>query len=155
MINMREVPMSDDAEYIYDRDFTTLANQFREGQSKDKQIYRLDMSLEQFKTLLELFKELSYGRHGKEEFERLLSDLELLKGVKKIIIQEKKRKATQKANEARSKKAKKKIENAINTLRLKNKKINYTSIAKTAEVSFVTVKKYIDEDTLKSLNESN
>jgi ElaB/YqjD/DUF883 family membrane-anchored ribosome-binding protein len=106
------------------------------------------MSLEQFKTLLELFKELSYGRHGKKEFERLLSDLELLKGVKKIIIQEKKRKATQKANEARSQKAK-------NILRLENEKINYTSIAKKAGVSFVTVKKYIDEDSLKSLNESN
>jgi predicted transcriptional regulator len=90
------------------------------------------MSLEQFKTLLEL-----------------------LKGVKKIVIQEKKRKATQKANEARSKKAKKKIKNAINILRLENEKINYTSIAKKAKVSFVTVKKYIDEDTLKSLNESN
>lgn len=47
------------------------------------------------------------------------------------------------ATKARQKKAKEKIENAINLLRLENEKISYYSIAKKAEVSYNTVKKYI------------
>jgi len=52
-------------------------------------------------------------------------------------------KATQKATEARTKRAKKKIDNAINILRLENKPITHYSISKVAGVSYNTVKKYI------------
>jgi len=55
----------------------------------------------------------------------------------------KKTEATKAATEARIEAAKKKIENAINLLRIENKKINYNTIAKTAGVSYITVKKYI------------
>ena len=51
--------------------------------------------------------------------------------------------AADKATAARTAKAKKKIQNAINILRMENKKITHYSIAKTAEVSYTTVKKYI------------
>ena len=57
--------------------------------------------------------------------------------------------ASKVATEARTTKAKEKIQNAINILRIEDKKITYYSIAKTAGVSYSTVKKYI------SLNEIN
>ena len=55
----------------------------------------------------------------------------------------KKTEAAKKATEARTAAAKKKIENAMNLLRIENKKINYNTIAKTAKVSYLTVKKYV------------
>ena len=55
----------------------------------------------------------------------------------------KKTEAAKKATEARTAAAKKKIENAINLLRIENKKINYNTIAKRAGVSYLTVKKYV------------
>ena len=55
----------------------------------------------------------------------------------------KKTEAAKKATEARTAAAKEKIENAINLLRIENKKVNYNTIAKTAGVSYITVKKYI------------
>ena len=55
----------------------------------------------------------------------------------------KKTEAARAATEARTATAKKKIENAINLLRIENKKINYNTIAKKAEVSYLTVKKYV------------
>jgi len=61
-------------------------------------------------------------------------------------------KATQKATEARTKRAKKKIDNAINILRMENKPITHYSISKIAEVSYNTVKKYVNLDTLKQIN---
>ena len=61
--------------------------------------------------------------------------------------------ATIKATKARSKKAKEKIQTAIDILRMSNQKITHYSIAQTCGVSFTTVKKYLDDDTLKSLNE--
>jgi len=57
--------------------------------------------------------------------------------------------AAEKATEARTAKAKEKIQNAINILRMEDKKITYYSIAKTAGVSYSTVKKYISLDEMK------
>ena len=54
-----------------------------------------------------------------------------------------KKEAAAKATEARTAAAKKKIENAINLLRIENKKINYNTIAKKAGVSYLTAKKYV------------
>ena len=61
----------------------------------------------------------------------------------KLQNNSKKKEAAAKATEARTAAAKKKIENAINLLRIENKKINYNTIAKTAKVSYLTVKKYV------------
>ena len=51
--------------------------------------------------------------------------------------------AAKRATEARIATSKKKIENAMNVLRLQGDKINYNTIAKTAGVSYITVRKYI------------
>jgi len=150
---MKEIKMSDAAQYVYDRDYNSLAKQFIDKSNQEVK-FRLDMNLEEFKILLELFKELTNGRRGKKEYEYLLNDLELLKDVKQIIISKRKKEATKKATETRSKKVKEKIENAINILNLENKKITPYTISKTSGVSFQTVKKYISKDTLKSLNEN-
>jgi uncharacterized membrane protein YgaE (UPF0421/DUF939 family) len=53
-----------------------------------------------------------------------------------------KQKAVEKATSTRSKKAKQKIENAINILRLENKEITVYAVSKTAKVSYNTAKKY-------------
>ena len=55
----------------------------------------------------------------------------------------KKTEAARAATEVRTKRAKEKIENAMNLLRIENKKINYNTIAKRAGVSYLTVKKYV------------
>ena len=73
--------------------------------------------------------------------------LKVFDNAKIIKYSPKKANAAEKATEARTKKAKEKIQNAVNILRMENKKITYYSIAKTAGVSYSTVKKYI------SLNE--
>ena len=60
-------------------------------------------------------------------------------------VSKKKTESAKKATEIRSKRAKEKINNAINLLKLENKKITLYSIAKTAGVSYNTVKKYENE----------
>jgi F0F1-type ATP synthase membrane subunit b/b' len=57
-------------------------------------------------------------------------------------VSTKKRNATKKAIEARSNRAKQKIENAVNLMRLENEKINKNTVAKKAGVSYITVMKY-------------
>jgi response regulator of citrate/malate metabolism len=79
--------------------------------------------------------------------------LKKLNNPKEIEYSLKKVTATREATESRTKAAKEKIQNAINILRMENKKITHYSIAQTCGVSFTTVKKYLDDDTLKSLNE--
>ena len=50
------------------------------------------------------------------------------------------------------KKAKAKIDKGIDSLKIQNKDIIYYSIAKAGRVSYNTVKKYISDDDLVSLN---
>jgi beta-phosphoglucomutase-like phosphatase (HAD superfamily) len=59
-----------------------------------------------------------------------------------------KQRAVKKATATRSVKAKEKIENAINVLRLENKDITVYAVAKAAKVSYNTSRKY--EDFIKS-----
>jgi len=80
------------------------------------------------------------------EKEKLLKALD---NAKIIEYSAKKANAAEQATEARTKKAKEKIQNAINLLRLENKKLTYYSVAKTAGVSYSTVKKYISLNELK------
>jgi len=74
---------------------------------------------------------------------------EKINNPKEILWSAKKSIAADNATKARTSKAKKKIQNAINILRMEDKKITYYAIAKTAGVSYLTVKKYI------TLNEIN
>uniref|UniRef100_UPI004047E78C hypothetical protein n=1 Tax=Aliarcobacter sp. TaxID=2321116 RepID=UPI004047E78C len=87
----------------------------------------------------------------KESIEASL--LKKLNNPKEIEYSLKKVTATREATESRTKAAKEKIQNAINILRMENKKITHYSIAQTSGVSFNTVKKYINDDTIISLNE--
>jgi len=77
--------------------------------------------------------------------EKITNPTEVKFSVKKSI-------AADKATEVRSKRAKAKIENAINILRMENKPITYYSISKMGRVAFTTVQKYITADELKQLN---
>jgi len=66
-----------------------------------------------------------------------------LVGAKEICITDKKRKATKNANKTKIKQSKEKIQNAINLLMLENvQHFTITSIAKTSNLSYSTVKKY-------------
>jgi len=73
---------------------------------------------------------------------KLLRNLELRKHSSKID------QATKKATAKRTATAKKKIQNAVNILRIENKKITHYSVAKTACVSYTTVKKYLQQELL-------
>ena len=79
--------------------------------------------------------------------------LKKINNPKEIQYSLKKVVATREATEARTKKAKEKIQNAINILRIENKSITHYSIAQCSGVSFNTVKKYLNDDTIISLNE--
>jgi len=73
---------------------------------------------------------------------------EIANSPKKIKHSTKKHSAVKTATEARTKKAKEKILNAINILRMEDKNLTHYSIAKQAEVSYLTVKKYITIDEI-------
>ena len=77
----------------------------------------------------------------KEEDKVVSKLLEKLNNPKDIEYSFNKVRAADKATESRTKAAKEKIQNAINILRMENKKITHHSIAQTCGVSFTTVKK--------------
>ena len=70
---------------------------------------------------------------------------EKLVNVKPHFVSVRKQRATERATEIRSDRAREKINNAINLLHLENKTITHYSISKTAGVSFNTVKKHIPD----------
>ena len=77
-----------------------------------------------------------------KEIDNLITELEKEQQQAKT---EKRKKAAAKATETRQKKAKEKIQNAINLLRMKNEEITPYKIAKIAKVSYNTAKKYLSE----------
>jgi len=78
--------------------------------------------------------------------------LEKIKKPTQIQRSEKKIKATATATRHRSKQAQAKIANAVNILRMQNQKFTHYNIAKMAEVSYNTCRKYISDDYLDTLN---
>lgn len=126
---------------------------------------RLDLSESEFEVLksyidFEKMKEAEKKFNKDEAYYKSMNITESLESQllqkinnpKKIKYSLKKVVATREATEKRSQNAKEKIQNAINILRMENKKITHYSISQVAEVSFVTVKKYISDDVLKKLN---
>lgn len=106
--------------------------------------YRVDFTDLEIKSLIDF---LEHNKHLASPFdEEFVKKIDDAKSIKKSIS---KIQCTKTATEARTKKAKEKIQNAINLMRLENEKLTYYSIAKKAEVSYLTVKKYI------TLNEIN
>ncbi|WP_457610393.1 hypothetical protein [Lutibacter sp.] len=106
--------------------------------------YRVDFEPEELAILQELINRVEDKNYTtfNEMKDKINNPKEILWSAKKSI-------AADNATKARTSKAKKKIQNAINILRMENKKITHYSIAKTAGVSYLTVKKYI------SLNDIN
>jgi len=106
--------------------------------------YRLDLEECELNNLKELIKYAkSYDELQEEELYFNEELLEKVQNPKKIKHSGKKALAAEIATEARTKQAKEKIQNAINILRMEDKKLTHYSIAKMAGVSYVTVKKYI------------
>jgi len=112
--------------------------------------YRIDIDKYELEALLNI---VNGKGHVSEPVKATL--LEKILNPKQIKSSNKKTIAAYEATKIRTSKAKVKIENAINLLRMENKKITHYSISKTSNVSFNTVKKYISSDTLISLNEIN
>jgi len=116
---------------------------------------RLDLSESEFDCLKKYIDFENMEEVANEYKEKCIEStlLEKLNNPKVIEYSQKRVVASFRATESRTKAAKEKIQNAINILRMENKKITHYSIAQTSGVSFTTVKKYLDDDTLKSLNE--
>ena len=118
------------------------------------QYKRLDLSELEYRCLLESinFEKLNVFNKEYEEI-KTFNIIKKINNPKSINFSPARFSASEKATQARTKKAKEKIQNAINILRIENKKITHYSIAQTCGVSFTTVKKYLNDETLKSLNE--
>jgi len=114
------------------------------GKNKDTNKYRLDLDLNEILKLKLLLE--------KNKSSELTSILDKVDNIKIIKSSDKKKIAIDKARETRSQKIKVKIQNAINILRLEDKKITHYSIAKVGKVSYVTVKKVISNEKIEKLN---
>lgn len=94
---------------------------------------RLTITNSEFNALQEILlqNDMTLYNRINEEFEKSV----LSRTSKKI-------KATVKANNIKKKRSKEAVVNAVNILRLENKSITVYSVAKTAEISYNTAKKY-------------
>ena len=85
-----------------------------------------------------------------KDFNQEIAELEeLINFFEQSGKTEKRTEASKKATEARSKKAKEKIQNAINLLRMEGKEITAYSISKVSGVHYNTVKKYLDTEEIR------
>ena len=109
--------------------------------------FRMDLEKDELEILQKIVSDI---KESEEPATKAL--LEKIKKPTKILKSEKKIKATATATKYRSKKAQEKIANAVNILRMENKKLTYYNIVKMAEVSFNTCRKYISDDYLLTLN---
>ena len=91
---------------------------------------------------IEISKKLQSNETLPEDLQNAIAVLK--KYGKKVGSSEAQKKAAAKATSTREQKAKKKIENAINLLRLENKNISEYAVAKKSGCSINTVKKYRD-----------
>ena len=119
--------------------------------------YRLNLTLSEVERLQDILRDIQKI----DDFEQYYNQLESFKTLKEKIQKPTeikysgaKYQASQTATEARTAKAKKKIDNAINILRMENKKITHYSIANIGNVAYNTVKKYLTNDSIISLNEN-
>ena len=113
---------------------------------------RLDLSEHEFNVLKNCidFEKLNAEINKNPIENKLISKIN---NPKKIEYSFKKHTASEKATKARTEKVKGKINLAIEMLQEQKMKITPYSISKLCGVSFVTVKKYYNENTLTSLNE--
>jgi len=98
---------------------------------------RIEFNLYEIRDTILPYLESLEDCHEREVLLKALDNAKLIKYSTNKAI------AAEKATAARTKKAKEKIQNAINILKMEDKKITYYSVAKTSGVSYTTVKKYI------------
>lgn len=79
----------------------------------------------------------------KKDKNNLLKILEDAKDIYEKSITVKKLEAPKKANQAKVENSIAKVENAINLLRMEDKKINANTVAKTAKIDYKTASKYL------------
>ena len=109
---------------------------------KGYKMYKLELTADE---MIFLRMSLDSNPNTPEEKEFVNRLHQKLWNAKFHIPSHNKKLATKKATESRVKKAKEKIQNAINLLQLENKTITHYSISQTAGVSFNTVKKHIPD----------
>jgi len=108
---------------------------------KEKSSYRLILTAQEVLSLKNLVeRQIEKGLPS----ETLKSVQKKLKSIKPIAPTTKQLEAVKKATETRVKRTKKKIETAINQLRLENRPITMYAVAKIGRLSPNTVKKYKD-----------
>lgn len=103
-------------------------------------MYKIELTKEEL-----IFLRLNLHTKDKNEEELVNKLHKKLCNAKVHVVSVRKQRATKKATEVRTDKAKEKIQNAINLLQLENKAITHYSISQTAGVSFNTVKKYLPD----------
>ena len=104
-----------------------------------------DTLLEDIKKFINENTTLYNGRTA----ERLLKDIESsIEDTKTKRKHSKRHLSTQNATKIRTKKAKEKIQNSINLLRLEGRPITYNAIAVNSGVAYVTVRKYVSPEAL-------
>jgi beta-phosphoglucomutase-like phosphatase (HAD superfamily) len=104
--------------------------------------YRVELNSEELKQLESLIKEkLSRTTLPSESLRNALKSLE---AAKPMVATAKQLEAAKKATEARKIKTRRKIEAAVNQLRLENRPITMYAVAKVGRVSPNTVRKYRD-----------
>jgi len=104
--------------------------------------YRLGLTIREKIALIGAIEEEMKCEYIADETKIVLTNIIKKINNLKFIYLENKRTATKNANEAKKKKSLEKITNALNLLRLENKKPTVNLIAKTAGMSYNTVKKY-------------
>lgn len=107
------------------------------------------MEYQEYDLLIEMLNELKLGKCDFDPEKKFKNSQqiaeELYKKVQNIkrIEHGRKHKATVEANRSKVSESKKKINNAINLLRLESKEITPYAVAKTAGISYNTAKKYL------------
>jgi len=102
--------------------------------------YRIDLQVEYLQLLQKYINQIEVDEMDLIMFNEIKEMINNPKKIKRSIY---KMIAAETATEARTKKAKEKIQNAVNLLRMQNKKITYYAISKESGVAYQTVKKYM------------
>jgi len=117
--------------------------------------FRLDLTANEMTALINLFQKLAQMPNSKvsKEVKYLIENKQILQSVKKIITTSSKKNAAKKAANSRREKAREKIQNAINILRLEGKPITAYSISKVSGVHFQTVQRHLKDIDLDIINQ--
>ena len=108
--------------------------------------YRVDLDFDYWQLLTKYLDQLE----PTEEDVALFNEMkQIADNPKKIRRSTKKQIAAEDATAARSKKAREKLQNAVNILRMERKKVTPYQVAKTAGISYNTARKYLSLNEVK------